>query len=297
MPLIRAESEHPELEIRHRIKRILSKLADAELETISEFDALTLNDGTKLEGDAGNFQMKCVFRDQALTLSREDISLITRAAEIPPPVADKTTPVRVELFQQYVGQFYQPAQTLIDFESSPSGSDLGRNTDVSNVFIPDGLIMGTDEPGFVGISGYGFKFKALPPKDNSVCVFKTIGNFPQRFKGVMEFRFCLPNQPSIQAGVHELGFFIARVNHSRDFIMEAYNADGQILGCVEASDQQYVFMGIKSSEPIAFVRILANPFLFRVKRKIDEDFAVDHVCFLPPFRSSTASLPSGGLSG
>ncbi len=163
------------------------------------------------------------------------------------------------------------------------------------MFIPDGLIMGTDEPGFVGISGYGFKFKALPPKDNSVCVFKTIGNFPQRFKGVMEFRFCLPNQPSIQAGVHELGFFIARVNHSRDFIMEAYNADGQILGCVEASDQQYVFMGIKSSEPIAFVRILANPFLFRVKRKIDEDFAVDHVCFSSPVPVINGVTPERGF--
>ena len=74
----------------------------------------------------------------------------------------------------------------------------------------------------------------------------------------MELRFCLPNQQSVRAGVHELGLFIARVNHSRDFIMEAYNADGQILGSVEASDQQYVFMGIKSSEPIVFVRILVK---------------------------------------
>ncbi len=109
MPLIRAESEHPQLEIRHRIKRILLKLADAELETISEFDVLTLDDGTKLEGDAGSFQLECLFRDQALILSREDVALITRAAETPAPVADETTPVRVELFQQYIGQFYQPA--------------------------------------------------------------------------------------------------------------------------------------------------------------------------------------------
>ena len=71
-----------------------------------------------------------------LTLSREDISLVARPEEIRQPLEGGATPVQVEMFQQHGEQFYQPTQTLIDFETSPTGSELGRNTDVSKCSSP-----------------------------------------------------------------------------------------------------------------------------------------------------------------
>ena len=92
----------------------------------------------------------------------------------------------------------------------------------------------------------------------------------------------MPNQGSVAAGVMEFGMQMARVNHSRDFIVEAYNADNQLLASVESSDEPCVFSGIKSTQPIAKIRILSNPYLFRIDRAIDEDYAVDSICFSPP---------------
>ena len=280
--LIKSESDHPKLEVRYRIERILDRLKNSKNETISEFDVLVMKNGNRLEGDAGDFQLDCRYREQPVSLSREAIRLIARPRSLPQPVNNDAN-VQVEVFHRHEGNFFQPGQTLIDFETAPGGSELGRNTDVSNVFVPDGLLLDSEKEGFVGISGYGFKFKTLPPKNNSICVFETVGrSYPVRFKGVMEMRFCMPNQCSVVAGVHEIGFFMARVTHSRDFIVEAYNSDGQILAYVESSDQNCVFAGIKSTEPITLVRILSNPYLFRIRRNIDEDFAVDQLCFSPP---------------
>ena len=94
----------------------------------------------------------------------------------------------------------------------------------------------------------------------------------------------MPNQPAIRAGVHEFGVHIANVNHSRDFILEAFNADGNVLASVEAGSRDCPFLGVKSNALIASVRLRSNPFLGRLKRKIDEDYAFDAVCFSTPNR-------------
>lgn len=289
-----AMQEHPKLEVRYRIGRILEELDEASTAAINEFDILTLTDGTRLEGDAGNFRVDGTFRNLPISVARDELKLIAR----PKPSVAATAPatdVTVELFQEFEGHFYQPDQTVIEFEEAPSGAELARRKDVGEIFIPQGLLLESEKPGFVGISGFGFRYPQLPPKDNSVCVFETVGGIAIGFKGVMELRFCMPNQRAVSAGVHELGLFIANVNHSRDFIMEAYNADGQILGNVESSDQRCSFVGIKSSEPITFVRILANPYLFRTTRKIDEDFAIDNLCFSKPVLIHDAKKSNSGV--
>ena len=291
LSIIKAEAEHPTMEVRYRVQRILDELEDSESDVVNEFDVLTLKDGKTFSGDAGSFRLDATFRGQPTSLSREELKLIA-VPNSQPQEAAKNDTVEVQLFQQHEKEFYRKSQTIIDFEVAPAGGELARNTDVSNLFIPYGVILGTEKAGHVGISGFGFKYPKLPPKNNSVCVFETVGGYAKRFKGVLEMRFCLPNQRSVAAGVLELGVFIARVNHSRDFIMEAYNSDGQILGSVEASDQDCVFVGIKSTEPIAFVRILANPYLYRTSRKIDEDFAIDSLCFSEPITIVNPSNPS-----
>ena len=287
--IIKAQSEHPNYEVRYRVGRILDKLESGDADgTRSEFDQLILKDGTRKKGDAGDFKLNCRYRNLNLSFARKDLNLISVPVSLAAVESDNAL-VQVKMFHDHAGNFFQPGQTTIEFETAPNGVELARNTDVSETFTPFGLRLGTEQVGYVGISGYGFKF-SLPPKSNSICVFETLGTYnkPKRFKGVMEMSFCLPNRKSVPAGVNEFGLFMARVLHSRDFIMEAYNAAGQILATVESTDQACVFAGVKSNELIARVRVLSNPYLFRLDRNIDEDYAVDNICFSQPVPIKTS---------
>ena len=291
--LVKSESAHPNLEVRTRIARILEKLQVTNVETGEDFDLLVLNDGSQIRGDVGELKLDCEYRDQQLSFSRAEIHSLTTPKKTA-AVEVNAKPVSIEVFQQPDEIFFRPEQTTIEFEKAPNGQELTRNSDVSEMFVPLGLLLASEKPGFVGVSGYGFKFP-MPPRENSVCVFESSGTTSKRFKGVMEFRFCLPNQRSVMGGVREFGLFMARVDQPRDFILEAFNAEGQILATVEASDAKCVFLGIRSSEPITFARLSSNPYLFSIHRKIDEDYAIDNVCFSPPvpvpgLRESQAGL-------
>ena len=279
--ILALESKHQSLEVRHRMGRILDRLDSVNhASTTNEFDQLTLKDGTRLEGDAGELSLKCLYRNRPMNLSRKDIRLISvpmKVSQANPINAD----VQVRMFHQHKGEFYLPGQTTVDFQLAPNDAEIPRNANVNDMFTSQGLRLGTPVAGYIGISGYGFKFN-LPPNGNSICVFESVGTFSKRFKGVMEVRFCVPNQANVPAGVKEFGLFLARVNHSRDFIVEAYNSEGEILAAVEATDQPCIFAGVKSNELITKLRILSNPYLFRTDRAIDEDYAVDSICFSTP---------------
>jgi hypothetical protein len=105
---------------------------------------------------------------------------------------------------------------------------------------------------------------------------------------VFVISFCVPGHPEIPAGVHEAGVFVERVSHSRDVVVEAYDAVGRMLGMVEATDRQCIFAGFKSNEPIGSLRILRNPDLPDVGRDVDELFAVDNLVYdrIEPIYSS-----------
>lgn len=281
--MLQSNLDHPNFEVRYRIQRILKKLEDQDSITQeNQFDRLFFMDGTMAEGDLGDLRLESFYRGRPLTLKREQIAMISTPRD-EPVVKSVGKKIDVQIFHQPQNIFYRVDQTRIAFEKSPGGEELRRPADVSQTFVPVGLKLGTEQKGFVGISGYGFKFG--PEKrasGNSICVYETVGTYSKRFKGVMEMRFCMPNQSSVAAGVREFGMQMARVNHSRDFIVEAYNADNQLLASVESSDEPCVFSGIKSTQPIAKIRILSNPYLFRIDRAIDEDYAVDSVCFSVP---------------
>ena len=283
MEMLQSNLDHPKFEVRYRIQRILKKLEDQD-STMKEnqFDRLFFNNGTIAEGDLGDLSLELSYRGRPLTLKREQIAMISTPSHAPARKANDKK-IDVEIFHKPLNIFYRVDQTIINFEKSPDGEELRRPADVSKTFVPVGLKLGTEQKGFIGISGYGFKFG--PEKrasGNSICVYETVGTYSKRFKGIMEISFCMPNQGSVAAGVMEFGMQMARVNHSRDFIVEAYNADNQLLASVESSDEPCVFSGIKSTQPIAKIRILSNPYLFRIDRAIDEDYAVDSICFSPP---------------
>ena len=279
--LIKVRAEDKNYEVRYRLNRVLERIDESAQEGSSEFDILTLTDGTVLEGDAGEFVIESNYRGNPSTFARSAIRLIGQPTAVAASI-NVNSKIKVNMFHDHETDFYQPDQVLIDFDYAPNGSELSRAASVNDVFIPFGVRMSTpDKEGYVGISGYPFKFSELVGA-NSVCVFEDVGTYSKRFKGITEFKFCMPNQPGVPAGVHEIGMFIARVNHSRDFLFEAYNADDELLASVESTDLPCVFSGVKTNEPITKVRILSNPYLFRVDRDIDVDYGIDSVCFSPP---------------
>ena len=90
--------------------------------------------------------------------------------------------------------------------------------------------------------------------------------------------------------MNEFGIHIATVNRERDFIMEAFNSVGQIIASVEAGERDCPFLGVRSNEPIARLRIRSNPFLHKLNRKIDNDYAFDSICFSKPQKLSSVAV-------
>ena len=277
--------DHPstnDFEVRYRLRQILAELKELKVEPqeIGEFDRLTLNE-TSSVGDARDFRLACRFRGKPVEFRRRDLDLIRSVGSIVTRRRPVAGPIEVTLYSDFEKEFFRTDQTRIDFETTPSGEKLKPGDEVTRSYVPVGLRFDNEPPQRIGVSRFAFQFEGSPARGNSICVVTSKGRFDKSFVGEMKFGFCMPGQASVSAGVHELGMFIARVNHPRDFIMECYDTDGNVLGGVEASGL-CAFMGIKSTKPIARVRIRSNPYLFRLNRRVDEDYAVDHVCYSKP---------------
>ncbi len=275
------------LEVRHRIARIIKHLESESEEEAkpADFDQIVLNSGETLNGDAGDWSISGTYRDQGLTVGRESLRRVEKPNNKvkPPAGGNNDQSVVTKLVYQPENEFFLPEQTTIDFETDSNGFELKNRTDVTNSYLAKGLKPDMEGEGFIGISGFPFRYPEYPiPKENSVCVFDTSGRYDTRFKGVATFSFCVPGQPNVPGGVHEFALYAGRIDHSRDLIMEAYNGDGHLIGTVEATDTRVVFLGIKSNELITRLRVLSNPYLYRLERSTDTDFAMDHVCFSTP---------------
>ena len=282
-------------ETKYRINRIMDKISDSDASAASEFDELELKSGRILRGDAGSFSFICNVDGHRLKLERNQLLMLRQADKTPPPEsAQKREAIKAEIVLESKDKFYLPQQTTISLETDPLGNELTRKTDISRVFTPLGLQLSGKEPGYVGISGYGFKYPGTPTGKNSGCVFTLIKNAdhvrPKKFRGTLIIEFCVPNQPLVPAGVNEFGIHIATVNRERDFIMEAFNSVGQIIASVEAGERDCPFLGVRSNEPIARLRIRSNPFLHKLNRKIDVDYAFDSICFSKPQKLSSVAV-------
>ena len=305
--LIESESENESLEVRARVEKILMELKSTKETKQPEFDILHLNDGTVLKGDVGELVFKCTYRGQEIVLKRDSIRRLS-AGTVPAPAAKVDGTLAVESIHKHQAKFFQDPQRMIDFESALTSDDQ-TNKDLTTEYLDRGVIMTADGKGYVGLSGYPFKYPETPTGGQSACVVDASGLYRKRFEGAMQFSFCMPGLPDIPAGVNEFGLFLSRVDHPRDFILEAYNAESQLLGTTEATDELCVFLGIRSNQPIAFVRILSNPYLFEVDRKIDSNYAIDNIWFGKPKALthalvarnpggvSTISLKSGEMIG
>ena len=266
----------PSFEVRYRVKRLMSDSSFKSSPTVKrETDRITLDDGTTLEGEATDFSLSLDAYGKTIQLNRQNVLRISRAQTQPVPkneIASDREPVAVELFHQYEG-FNSPEQTEFRFDTQLDGKPFGLRTNLDEYFKDDGLLFKNAGNGFVGISSYDFKFDPLPVGGRSVGLYGARrGN---DLRGIMEITFCEPGNPLVSAGVYEFGTFIAKVSFRRDIILEAYGADGQLLATVEGTDQKCVFAGVKSNQLITKIRILSNPYLKKIERKIDDDFTID----------------------
>lgn len=272
---IESFADHPSYEVRHRVKRLLSEKSVKSASSAGrEIDRITLVDGSKWEGEATNFALTLTAYGETIRLDRQKVAQIT-AQPRPPSKAGAAAAgdaVKVDLFHRYE-DFVNDKQKEFRFDVRADGSPYSINERIDDAFVADGVKFKNAEHGFVGVSPFSFKYENLPVGGRSLGL---LGQKRGRdYKGVMEITFCEPGNPNVPAGVHEFGTFIAKVSFRRDIILEAYGAQGQLLATVEATDQKCVFAGVKSNQLITKVRVLSNPYLKKIERKIDDDFAID----------------------
>jgi hypothetical protein len=292
--MIRAELDAADLETKYRLQRVLAVIERASPTDFDPIlDILVMRDGTVLRGDAARLEeVVGRFRGQSIRIPMREISRFgfeKSPADNPVAPADSATAIAVQTFNAHHGQFYLDNQTWLGFENDPFGGALSLQRNLHTVFALNGVLLRTEVPGY--IRSYGMKWHFCPIESGERCAIVYDTSDPlaaKRFRGVFVISFCVPGHPEIPAGVHEAGVFVERVSHSRDVIVEAYDAVGRMLGMVEATDRQCIFAGFKSNLPIASLRILRNPDLPDVGRDVDELFAVDNLVYerIQPIYSS-----------
>ncbi len=269
-------ADHPSYEIRYRVKRLLEdKIFKSASSTRREVDRITLLDGTNWEGEATNFELTLNAYGKTIRLDRQKVAGLKAQSQKQTganAVAAEGQPIKVDLYHRFE-DFINDDQKEFRFDQRADGSAFALNERIDDAFVSDGLKFKNVEQGFVGVSPFSFKYEKLPVGGKSVGL---LGQKRGRnYKGVMEITFCQPGNANVSAGVYEFGTFIAKVNFRRDMILEAYGAQGHLLATVEATDQKCVFAGVKSNQLITKVRVLSNPYLKKIERMIDDDFAID----------------------
>ncbi len=281
--LLRTYRDDPNLEIRYRIRRILANLVDSASPPASQ-DRLILKTGERLTGDANALQINGSWLGTAIQLDRPQIRQVSSAAPrtLTPPATDK---VEVKKFLSHVKQFYFSGyDSYVDFEDDPYGNSLSLSANLNETFIPQGLKLSSNNTDYVRSVRFSFKHCPLDSGSKSACV-----QGERMFRGVMHIRFCLPGQPDVSAGVTRFGMFMERVDNPRDFVVEAFDANGNIVSLVEATDQDCCFAGFQSNIPITEIRVQQNPYLVNLKRELDEMYAVDNLTFDRPIPVASSS--------
>lgn len=128
-----------------------------------------------------------------------------------------------------------------------------------------------NKKGFVGISGYTFRFPPDAQFTHSICCFEEIGKFTRRFRGPMTIRFHQPDSPDADAGVHFVGFFAAQLNTSETLRVKLFTPSGRLIGSQSNLSDKCVFMGFESKHKIGWLEIEAIG--------SDKDYAIGNLIF------------------
>ena len=142
--LLRNYRDHPNLEIRYRIRRVLASLVDSTTPVPAQ-DRLILKSGEHFSGDANELRIEGQFLGLPIQLERQQIRQISIAnPRTPAPATSKS--IKVEKLLSHVDQFYNNGDDFFfDFESDPYGNSISLSERLNDSFYPKGRFFFADE--------------------------------------------------------------------------------------------------------------------------------------------------------
>ena len=269
--LFAADVKQSDPETDARLKRLLHDLPPPSDDDVADgyFDRLIpLNAAAGRaipQADLGAFSLAATFRGHAITLDRAQVSQI-RAVTAASAAAVAAPAARIERIAEDVPGAFGKNATRIDFEKAPDGSQLTPGMDIGQTFVPRGFTLASSYPNsFVSVNNYNVR----GPSGGNSCA-----NQNPLWNGIITIRFCVPGQPKVAAGVTAVGFWIAEVSPNGT-ALEAYDAQDQRIAEIKVVKQGNDFLGVRSTVPIAYVRVVPN-------LAIDPDYTIDDLVFDTP---------------
>lgn len=276
--LLNTATESPSAEVSYRAKRILSGRTPKPVNP-DQFDWLRLTNGQVLRGDAGDLQLSVRFRDKVLNLARGEFNALSfRPAALAQPSTTTTS-------QLVPWESAPQGLTEIDFDRDFVGQDRENATNVNEQYLFQGIRFSTEIPGNIGIRTIPLESDKFGVGVRGICVFdRRNPETVSIFRGTTRMEFCQPGLGGLASGVRQLGLVASTIDFPRDIILQAFNSDGQIIAQVEANEPKFAYFGVQTTEPIALVRVLSNPYLLQVQRKVDETYLIDGLKISTPER-------------
>ena len=256
-------------EIKARVAALLTRLppvSDAELAE-GYYDPLTLSAGHKtVQADTAGLTLTGTFQHHAVKLDRATVSRIRLAVAVTPELQRAPAAAVTSRIPDDVPEAFGKDATRIDFETAPDGTPLTAGMDIGKTFVPKGFTLATSyEDSFVSVNNYDVRG---PSGGNSCATQNPLWN------GTVTIRFCVPGQPKIPAGVTRVGLWIAEVT-TDGTALEAYDAADRRIAEIKVVKVGNDFLGVKSTVPIAYVKIVPNP-------AIDPNYSFDDLIFDTP---------------
>ncbi len=285
--VLTAASGAPNAEVRYRVGRVLRQLQSKDAKRIdADFDLVTLASGEVISGDLEFETLQVDFRGKAFQLTRDAIFRIVRAPSTVAPEDHRAW--TTQAFSKNAEQFFQSGEVHINFDSGRLNESFAKFEDIHASYVFRGVRLRGDcgeEPATIVTAG--FAVDQGRSKKNSAATMMTRNS--KKYLGAVQVDFCEPGLANIPASVHRVGCFIALVDHPRDFILDAYSADHQIVASAEALEKA-AFVGVESAIPIAYVRVQPNRNLQLDPAEQDQNFVIDDLTFDTPVATADVAV-------
>lgn len=244
-------------EIRWRLNHVLKGLAR---NNVDDYDHIRFSDSA-WHGEVGPWRVIGNYRGSEITLHRDTLRSIRKSAE-----NNTKLPVEVKVIRSGALADLPAAARRIAFEKDPAGKKLKPGTNISETFTDWGVKLSTSVgKSFVSVN----EFEVEGARGgNSAATHQPL------YEGTLTLRFCRPGSPSIAAGVRFVGCWLAIVEPEGTSLV-AYDALDREIGRATTTKEGSEFLGIRSSVPIAYAKILPNS-------EIDSNFTIDDLTFDAP---------------
>lgn len=254
-------------EIRARLKQILAKLSPDDMGPDKDWDQVVkASDNATVPCDVGTWSARGSFRGKEIALDRANVRKIGSGEGKGAAGPAAPVPPRVERIPRDEERLFPGNLTRIDFEKSPDGKPLTAGEDIGRTFIPKGVTIATSIAGaIVSVNNYdvGAQSHGL-----------SCATHQPLWEGTLTIRFCVPGNSRTPAGVTHVGFWIAAVTPNGTKL-EAYDAQEHRLAEIKTIQNGHDFLAVRSSIPIASVKIVPNP-------QIDSNYTIDDLVFDTP---------------